>query len=66
MAVQIGADGAVRDVTILQSSGFRELDRAAVAVAYTWRYKPRIASGHPVTSYVRVPVTFHLNEPARN
>lgn len=64
--VEIGADGLVHDVTISQSSGYRELDQAAIAAAYAWRYKARILSGHPTAAYVRIPVEFHLNTPVWN
>lgn len=60
--VEVGADGLVHDVRISQSSGYRELDQAAIAAAYAWRYKARILSGHPAMAYLRIPVNFHLND----
>ncbi|WP_266157837.1 energy transducer TonB [Dyella silvatica] len=62
--IEIGADGLVHDVKIFQSSGYQELDQAAIAAAYMWRYKAAIISGHAVASYVHIPVNFHLNDTA--
>jgi TonB family protein len=44
----IGTDGNVSDVRVLQSSGFNDLDEAALACARTWRYKPAMKTGAPV------------------
>lgn len=44
----INTDGSVSGVTVGQSSGFDDLDQAAVECATHWIYKPAMQSGQPV------------------
>jgi TonB family protein len=44
----IGTDGKVSDIQLSQSSGFDDLDQAAIACARTWRYKPAMQNVAPV------------------
>jgi TonB family protein len=63
--VQVGficdAEGRVRDTHIVTSSGFNELDQAAVKGISTWVFKPGRKNGHAVNVHMTVPVTFGLN-----
>jgi D-alanyl-D-alanine endopeptidase (penicillin-binding protein 7) len=43
-------DGNVGNIEIVNSSGFRELDDASVAMVARWRYKPAFQAGKPVRS----------------
>jgi TonB family protein len=53
----VSADGRVADATILSSSGYPRLDRAAVGMAIEdWRYEPARKAGQPVESWVRARV----------
>ncbi|WP_255470101.1 TonB family protein [Pseudoxanthomonas sp. z9] len=64
MKLVIGTDGRVRQVGLERSSGFDDLDQAAMAAARGWRFEPAIEAGRAVVSMVRVPVEFSLDEPA--
>jgi protein TonB len=44
------------------SSGFRELDQAAIETARKWRFNPNIRNGTKTEGYVRVPINFNLNQ----
>ena len=58
--VTVDAHGFPADIQIAQSSGFQELDRAAVAGISQWVYKPETADGVPRVSTVKVPINFDL------
>jgi TonB family protein len=66
LMVTIDANGNPADIKVDQSSGFRELDRAAMDAAQRWRFKPAIKGGRAVESYMRVPANFSLNDRAGN
>ena len=56
----IGADGLVRAVALLQSSGYPRLDEAALAAIGKWRFTPAVENGEPVDSMQDLPVRFLL------
>lgn len=58
----VEASGSVAEVRIAKSSGFDELDQAAEAVLYQWRFNPAYRDGQPVTIWVKVPVAFKLTK----
>lgn len=60
--VEIGADGVPTDSSLVESSGDRDLDRAALQGVRRWRFKPAMAHGTPVASDVTVPIEFKLNQ----
>ena len=60
--VDIGADGVPTDSSVVESSGDRDLDRAAMQAVRRWRFKPATAHGAPVASNVTVPIEFKLNQ----
>ena len=60
--IEIGADGVPTDSSLVESSGDRDLDRAALQGVRRWRFKPAMAHGAPVTSNVTVPIEFRLNQ----
>jgi protein TonB len=60
--VHIGPDGVPTSTEIAQSSGSRELDRAATQGVRRWRFEPAIADGHPTVGDVVVPIDFRLSE----
>jgi protein TonB len=61
LLVLVGVDGSVKDVQVDKSSGFRELDRAAMETVRRWRFNPTVRNGQKVEGYARVPVNFNLN-----
>lgn len=62
MRLIIGTDGRVTGVVLDRSSGFDDLDQAAMTAARGWRFEPAIEAGRAVVSAVRVPVEFSLDE----
>lgn len=63
MRLDVGSDGRVTRVGLDRSSGFEDLDQAAMAAAQGWYIEPAIEAGRAVASTVRVPVEFSLDEP---
>lgn len=62
LSLTIGADGTPVEVTVAQSSGFAELDAAALTAARQWRFRALAPDGHATTTTTRVPVRFHLDQ----
>lgn len=60
LKVLVGRDGKATDLAIESSSGYDELDRAAIATVQAWTFNPARKDGNPVESHVRVPVDFSL------
>jgi len=60
LKVKITAGGRVRGVTVAQSSGFEDLDDAAVAGVLGWRYHPATEGGDTVSSETTVTIAYHL------
>ena len=58
----VGADGSVQDVKIDQSSGYRDLDRAALEAVRKWKFNPGLTDGKPSGGWVKVPMQFHLSD----
>lgn len=63
MRLDVGRDGRVTRVGLDRSSGFEDLDQAAMTAARRWYIEPAIEGGRAVASTVRVPVEFSLDEP---
>jgi protein TonB len=61
LAVSIAADGRVSAVSLLRSSGFARLDKAALDFALRrWRFEPALDNGKPVASTRNFTVRFSL------
>ncbi|MGY4516451.1 TonB family protein [Lysobacter sp. HA18] len=60
--VHIGPDGVPTATELAQSSGSRELDRAALQGVRRWRFEPAIGDGHPTVGDVVVPIDFKLSD----
>jgi protein TonB len=50
LIVHVDAQGAVEGIDIAQSSGFPDLDHAAITAARRWHFRPAFKDGHPVAS----------------
>lgn len=51
--VHVGADGAVIDVQVRESSGSAALDRSAMQAVRKWRFRPATVDGQPVAEWYR-------------
>lgn len=57
----IGPDGVPTSTEIAQSSGSRELDRAAMQAVRRWRFEPAREGGRPTVGRVAVPIDFQVS-----
>ncbi|MGN6111840.1 MAG: energy transducer TonB, partial [Luteimonas sp.] len=60
LRIHVDADGEPVAIDLVQGSGARELDRAAVEGVRRWRFAPAMRDGQPVGGSVQVPITFNL------
>ncbi len=59
----ISTSGDVEDVSVISSSGNANLDNAAVAACYKWRFTAaKNSSGSPVRCYASIPITFKIRK----
>ena len=56
----VGADGLAESADVIESSGYPELDAAALKAALGARFTPAKSGGRPVGMKVRLPVSFRL------
>ena len=62
LRVAVTAAGRPGSIEVLNSSGYRLLDRAARAAVGKWRFEPARLAGVAVAGFVDVPVTFKLSK----
>ena len=62
---RVAPDGLPGELKVVESSGYRLLDLAALAAVKTWEFEPARADGSTVASWVRVPVRFVIQENGR-
>jgi protein TonB len=60
VSATVDSSGAVTKVSIKQSSGQAELDKAVVAAVQKWKFKPGSRDGKPVQSNCLIPYTFEV------
>nr|WP_302664649.1 energy transducer TonB [Lysobacter enzymogenes] len=60
--VRVNEQGEVDDAEVVQGSGVRALDRAAVSAVRAWRFRPATRGGRPAADTVIVPITFNPNQ----
>lgn len=66
LAIVVSSEGNVASANVVQSSGFPELDQAAVSwVIAHWKYKPALQNGQPVPSQTQAAVKFDLRQASR-
>jgi TonB family protein len=58
MRVRVTESGKVSQIRLLETSGFNDLDSAAIAAVLTWRFIPATKSGDPVPGNANVAVAF--------
>lgn len=62
LTVEVLPNGTSGKIEIKKSSGYVDLDRAAVAAIRRWRFEPAQAGGSAVSATVEIPVIFTLSE----
>ena len=60
LEIRVDGDGSVGDVNVVSSSGFGELDAAAVRAVRAARFTPAKSGGSAVASTARLTLTFRL------
>ena len=58
----VGPDGQTRELRLHRSSGFAELDQAAMAAVRGWAFAAATEGGRPIEAWVEVPVRFRLDD----
>lgn len=53
-------NGQVGDVNLVKSSGYPQLDAAALVEAGNWHYLPAVRHGEPVSAEIEVAIRFQL------
>ncbi len=59
--IEVDADGEPTAVSVVERSGSRSLDRAAVQAAKRWRFRPAQQNGRAVAGAVEMPIVFALD-----
>jgi protein TonB len=62
LRVEVSAAGAPTSVTVVFSSGYTLLDKAALAAVAQWRFHPATQGGMPVSGVRDLPIEFRLEE----
>lgn len=62
LSVSVSSAGYVEKIDILNTSGFRVLDRSAVKSVGNWRFIPARLGEKEVASKIEIPIRFILNE----
>ncbi len=60
LQIDVDAEGNIASIAVAISSGYPEIDDAAMAAAKTWSYLPAIINGKAAVGSVRIPVRFSL------
>ena len=60
--VQVDTAGGVSDIQVLESSGFSQLDQAALKTVRRWHFIAARRDGQAEVSYVKIPVKFQLDK----
>lgn len=58
--VIISEQGSVREVQLVESSGYSQLDEAALSCLRSWQFSPALREGYPVAAKIVIPITFKL------
>lgn len=62
LLVDVATDGSVDDLRVEKSCGHRILDRTARRTVSRWQFSPATRAGLAVTSQVRIPIRFRLDD----
>jgi TonB family protein len=62
LLVEIRADGQVSAVSVNTSSGYKNLDEAALSAVRTWKYTPATTNGKPHASHMLQKLIFEIEK----
>ena len=62
LRVLVNVSGLPKKITVVRSSGYTSLDRAAEKAVRHWRFTPGTRDGKPVAMQVEVPIRFRLTD----
>lgn len=60
LIIDVDGAGNVTNVSVEKSSRNRDLDRAAMDAARSWKFNPSIVDGRPTAGRISVPVDFNM------
>ena len=60
--VNVDTNGMATNPEVVNRSGSRDLDRAAMDAVRKWQFKPALKDGKAIASTVDVPVEFKLDQ----
>ena len=60
LRVKVGANGRVRNIEVETSSGFGDLDNAAIEGVLRWRFIPAMQDGDTATVWTNITIVFRL------
>ncbi len=60
LRVTVSPEGEPRSITLVESSGWAQLDDAAIEAVEGWRFQPALRDGRPEASAIEVPIVFSL------
>jgi protein TonB len=63
VGVYVGSGGRIEKYRVAQSSGFGDLDDAAVESVLNWQFVPATRDGNPVSDWTAVRIVFQLPQP---
>jgi protein TonB len=61
LQIELNKNGEIAKLTLIKSSGFVELDQAALNNVAQWQFYPVLKNSHPVKALFSVPIKFSLN-----
>ncbi len=59
--VDVGPDGVPTSTSLVEGSGSRDLDKAALDAVRRWRFRPAQVNGRPTVGSVVVPISFEAD-----
>ena len=63
LEIQVTANGYPRKIRVKETSGFRDLDDAAIQTTAGWRYLPAVVDGDTATTWTTLKVRYTLPAP---
>lgn len=64
LAIQVASNGRPERIRVQQSSGYRDLDDAAVGTAANWHYMPAMSGGDTELGWAKVRIRYQLPQAA--